>query len=378
FIGAFEIDNQRAQSALLATRMLLDSCISAPPAAVTYDEVSGNCQLSPGEAFPEDTYISATGAILEGNDDTGCQTLPVAGPPTGMEKFAGRSATLLVATGVPGVVLFRDSVLRMFGGIEQLPDCSVRLPDVPAAQVPAACYEGTLDQLHLPGWPAAGGSTPLAQIRVRNLALVEGLTTTAGPSPCKRLESRMHSLRSQCGGALNRNDPLPSAEVCVEAAKTSAAILGEAYLPNSDTTSDTARWLTATVVPETHPMVEALRRDISPEALQVDGLLGTTLFDDTDVVLDYTNESPGIRLRCFNPGSGACLALPMCSADTTTPDQPVSRCCQGLPRDLLVDLIRFDGLYSCCQALAEPVRQELNNHAVRDGLAPPCPESNDV
>ncbi len=378
FIGAFEIDNQREQSALLATRMLLDSCIAPPPAAVTYNDVDNACQLSPGKSFDEDTYLSATGRIDVGSDASGCDLLPSTDPGE-QRAYAGKSATLLVATGISGLVLFRDSVLRMFGGIEQLPLCSVRLPDVPVTESPPACYDGELERIELPGWPAAGGDTPLARIKIRSLALVEGLTTTAGPSPCKRLESRMHALREQCAGALRSSDPnpLPVEANCVDASSTSAAIFGEVSLPEGDPTPDTARWIRATVVPETHPMIEALRRDISPEALQLDGLLGTALFDDTDVVLDYTDESPGVRFRCLNP-SNACLAMPMCTSDSEDPSQPVPRCCQGLPRDLLIDLIRFDGVYSCCRALSEAVRQELNNHAVRDGLAPPCPESNDV
>ncbi len=376
FVGAFEIDNQREQSALLATRMLLDSCISPPPAAVTYNELNNTCQLSPGKQFAEDTYLSATGRIESGSDASGCDTLP-SSDDAEFAAFAGKSATLMVATGVPGLVVFRDSALRMFGGIEQLPLCSIRLPDVPVTQAPPACYDGELDRLEIPGWPAATG---LQRLKVRSVALVEGLTTTAGPSPCKRLESRMHGLREQCAGALRSSDPnpLPVEASCVGASATSAAVMGEVSLPEGDPTPDPARWITATVVPETHPMVEALRRDISPDALQLDGLIGTALFDDTDVVLDYTDESPGVRMRCLNPDSGKCLAMPMCSPDTEDPSQPVPRCCQGLPRDLIVDLIRFDGLYSCCAALSEPVRQELNNHAERDGLTPPCPQSNDV
>jgi hypothetical protein len=69
-------------------------------------------------------------------------------------------------------------------------------------------------------------------------------------------------------------------------------------------------------------MVMALRRDVNPEALQPDGLLGTALFHDSDVVLDYTDGTPGVRVSCSDPDDGTCMALPTCDSARTTVDPP--------------------------------------------------------
>jgi hypothetical protein len=61
-------------------------------------------------------------------------------------------------------------------------------------------------------------------------------------------------------------------------------------------------------------MVTAMRRDTNPEALQPDGLIGTALFSDSEVVLDYTDGTPGVRVSCYEPGDGTCVALPQCDA----------------------------------------------------------------
>jgi hypothetical protein len=92
------------------------------------------------------------------------------------------------------------------------------------------------------------------------------------------------------------------------------------------------------VIPADHPMVMALRRDVNPEALQPDGLLGTAMFHDSDVVLDYTDGTPGVRLSCADPDDGTCMALPTCDSARTSADPPAA-CCFGLPEDLLISLI---------------------------------------
>ena len=58
----------------------------------------------------------------------------------------GASATLLIATGVPGLVLFDDSLAALVGPLSSLPDCAGTI-----AETDRACREGSSGELRLPG-----------------------------------------------------------------------------------------------------------------------------------------------------------------------------------------------------------------------------------
>jgi hypothetical protein len=100
------------------------------------------------------------------------------------------------------------------------------------------------------------------------------------------------------------------------------------------------------VLPADHPLALAVRRDVAPDALEPDGLLGTALLPGTETVLDYTDPNPALRVTCLQPHEGRCQVLPDCREDQTV------ACCHGLPRTLLDELIRTLDDDTCCGALS--------------------------
>lgn len=368
-------DRQRVASALQPSRMVLDACLAAPPAMAEWVPDEDRCRLSPGPGSREGFYRSATGASgIAAADSTSCTVVPVALDESGTNR--GYEASLVVATGVPGLILFEDSARRLFSDLA-LPKCSSGGGVIGSNDLTApACIDGKVGVLDLPGWPPIGSDTdPVLQIRVRSVALVPGLAETAGTSACQRLERRQKALKAQCDSAARGRGPrLAGNSVCADAARTTAVILGEAFVGESrggKPGPNPARWITTLVIPADHPMVTALRRDVNPEALQPDGLVGSVLFHDSDVVLDYTDGTPGIRVSCADPDDGTCMALPTCDSARTSVDTPTA-CCFGLPEDLLISLIG-DGAYACCAALSPSTIAELNLDAVARGREPPCP-----
>ena len=213
---------------------------------------------------------------------------------------------------------------------------------------------------------------------MRSVALVPGLASSSGPSACQRLELRQKALKAQCDSAAAGNSPrLRSDNNCADAALETAAVLGEAFVIDTDGGGpgpNPERWITTVIVPADHPMVTAMRRDTNPEALQPDGLIGTALFSDSEVVLDYTDGTPGVRISCYEPGEGTCVALPQCTASDDTTPVTTTACCFGLPEDLLISLINDNGEYACCAALSPATTAELNLQAASEGREPPCSE----
>ncbi|MDC0720240.1 hypothetical protein [Nannocystis bainbridge] len=370
-------DRNRPESALQSTRMVLDACLGTPPAAVVYNAGSNSCELASGPGKPG-SYRSPTG-VARADLRSGCDLQDVAASSGDIDH--GHDASVLIATGLPGLVLFEDSAQRMFGGLD-LPPCvgdgglsSGSKRDTPA------CIMGRTGLLRAPGWPPAGtAEQPLLELRVRSLALVPGLTQTTGQTACQRLEVRLRALRSQCNIAAREKVPRSAANGCRAATDrltpssagfTSAAVVGQAFVA-SDSRVDPSRWIPTVIVPADHPLVSAVRRDTSPEALQLDGLVGTALLSGTDVVLDYTDPTPSVRVACNDPDDGSCLALPAC-VPREDPRAVVPACCYGLPEDLLVSLIRDHSAYGCCEALSPATIDELNNAEAIAGRELPCP-----
>ncbi|MCB9566415.1 MAG: hypothetical protein H6710_04240 [Myxococcales bacterium] len=370
FIG-FEIDNDRIQSLVQPTQMVLDACLGPPPGGVLYDPTSRRCDVGvgPGSAV---TYRTPTGRPADPSCKRAAFDVKAADQP-----YGGRSASLVVATGIPDMVLFEDSARRFFGELEALPAC---VPDEGTlgglgaiGEEVAACLDGIDGELHAAGWPSAGSaSDPLIRLRVRSVGLVPGLTEAAGIDACQRLESRVAALAAQCDGVGRELLPYPvSGSNCASSAHESALLLGEALIRDPAVGPSPSGWIRALVVPAEHPMAMAVRRDVVPEGLQPDGLLGTALLRSTDVILDYTDENAGIRVACTEPGDGACLALPACARAS---GGVAPSCCYGLPERLLTEMVYDLGLYGCCPALAEDARYELNCQARAEGREEPCPE----
>jgi hypothetical protein len=336
-IKAFDLDPDRNVLALESTRMVMDACIAAPPCTITYAP-----DLEGGEPGGPECYEGA-------GHTCSCTTGPDTAEPCVDPVDGGKAASMVVATGVPGMVLFEDSVRRLFGDLDDpgaIPPCDSTQPET------AACWETRDAALRLAGWPPTADSGGLTRLRIRSLALVPGLVASKGPGPCERLRDRTIALEMQCErfvAAVKHEGNVPDTDAPYAAtdpsSNTSMAVLGEAFLaPEAGPMVE--RWIPTIVLPTTHPLVLALRRDVTPEALQPDGLIGTVLLEGTKVVLDYTDPNPGLRLRCLDPTDGGCLSAPDCSEDRQ------AACCFGMPLPLLLEFIQEGADDLCCAALS--------------------------
>ncbi|MCR9161239.1 MAG: hypothetical protein ACE37F_12745 [Nannocystaceae bacterium] len=348
-LGGFDIQGN-PDLALEASRMVLDACVAMPPCGVSY-ALTDNNPFAPGTCFASrgDALDATEGACVPADD-------PDAG---------GKQASLVVATGVPGLVLFDDSARRMFGPLENLPDCGAIEADTPA------CVLGLDGSLSISGWPPApsGDDPPLLRLAVRSVGLLPGLTRTRGPGPCVRAQQRASALLNQCEAFVadfeaRGNVEDTSTPHAAEDSDAGLAVLGETRFDPGQREPEPDRWLDTTVLPETHPMVLALRRDVAPEALQPDGLLGASVFEDSVTVLDYTDPNPGVRLQCLDPRSGDCLSAPNCSADGQ------GACCHGLPLSLLFEIIVQARDDTCCGALSAEELREIQEDGFCRGEAP--------
>jgi len=367
FLG-LQYDQDRVQSLVQPTHMVVDACLAPSPGTVTFDTESRACRVAQGPDLASSEYISPTGRL----GAPLCRSSPIS-LSDAQQSRGGRSASLVIATGIPGLVLFEDSARRFFGPLEDLPECPKEGSIGSFGIDTPACLDGQESLLYAPGWPVAGSpSQPLTKLRVRSLALVPGLTETSGITPCQRLERRIAGLKAQCDEVLRGQVPYANESVCADAANTSALLLGEVELRDADLGANPGRWLPAYIVPAEHSMASTIRRDVVPEALQPDGLVGTALLRNTDTILDYTDETPGVRVACNNPGAGTCLAMPTCaesSGDVT------ASCCHGLPENLIAEMIGDLGHYSCCAALSASARQELNCRSKAESREEPCPDN---
>jgi hypothetical protein len=328
-LSRFNLDPNYQELLFDRTRALVDACVAPPPCALHWSSGQSKCRLHGGGMNPESECSDALGG----------------------------GATLLVATGVPGLVLFEDSATLLFGPLEELPTCDAGgfSADVPA------CREGITGRLVLPGWPPL---EQLERVRVRSLGLVEGLTQPTGANPCRRLRARLEGLRRQCNGFVAEGRPVRPDPGTGESIGTSALVIGEVVWGDQQLTAEPSTWIEALIVPATAPPVIALRREVVPEGAQPDGLIGGALLRNSETVLDFTEsvEHPGVRVRCLDPGAN-CLGVPACTADVGTvefeeADAGRTSCCFGLPTNAIAEVV-FAGQGkqaprvedACCSAL---------------------------
>ena len=347
--GGGSLEGNR-EVALQATRMVMDACVGVPPCGIEY------------ETDPADPFAAGTCSETIGPD------VPMACARANEPVHGGRQASLVVATGVPGLVLFEDSARRMFGTLEDLPLCSA------IEMSTAACRRTDAPDgaLYLPGWPPAGEDAPLFRLGVRSVALVPGLRSARGEGPCTRTQARIDALERQCRRFVddfiatgNIEDTTPPYPSDTPSSRTSLAVLGEARFDNGQLMPNPGRWVETLVLPATHPVVLSLRRDVAPEAVQPDGLMGAAMFRDTETVFDYTDPNPGIRIQCLDPRSGDCLVAPDCE-ETAQP-----ACCFGLPLDLMVEYIVLGDDDTCCGALSGQELMEIKGQGFCLGTSPP-------
>jgi hypothetical protein len=323
------------------TRALVDACVAPPPCALDWINDGTSCRLRSG-----------------GTSSAACS------------DSLGGGATFLVATGVPGIVLFEDSATHLLGPLDELPTCFAE----PLGLDIPACREADVGRLVMPGWAPL---EQLMRVRVRSLGLVEGLTQPTGNNPCERLRSRLKGLQRQCQGFLVEGRPVRPEPHTGETMGTSALVIGEVVLGDDQAAPDPTMWLEALIVPATAAPVIAVRREVVPEGAQPDGMIGAALLRNTETVLDFTEavEDPGVRVRCLDPGAG-CLAVPACTADVGTvefesADAGRTSCCFGLPSDLIAEVVlggkdkeapRVED--ACCSALPRAAISEFQTPAL--------------
>ncbi len=313
-----------------ASRMVMDACLAPPPCDAAISEETGRCVNSPGgdrsteECTPADATIGG-----------------------------GQNASLVVATAVPGLVLFSDSAERMFGEIAGLPSCAtLNATDVNTL----ACLEPAVGRLALPGWAALEG---LSVIKVRALSIVPGTPQVSNLTPCERHERRVLGLAAQCEGFRRHLRPWRPSVPDGASIYSGMLTVGEVgWAEGQDRPDPGARWIRTLIVPSFSPLAVAVRRDTGPNAIDPDGMVGSAILADVELVLDYTEEdvAPGLRATCISPESGQCRSLVECRGDANA--EGSDSCCHGLPSDVLVSVLsrpvsggaRVDD--RCCAALS--------------------------
>lgn len=341
-----------------STRLLMDACVAPPPCTVVYQAAADDpsvqtCKLRPGPA----SDVACTSAVA-----------PIGG---------GLSASLVVATGLPGLVLFEDSATRMFGSLDELPSCAEL--DVMAQGEARACQVSMEGALHAPGW------APLQNqrvIRVRAVSLVTGNPESTGVSPCDRLRNRLNGLQDQCEAFDERSQPFKPDHAGQANSGYGVFITGEAHLDTGEVAPQTERWVRTIVIPPEAAMATAVRRDVGSAAVEVDGMIGSPLLSGTDLVIDYTEEveRPGLRVACLEPGAPDCQAIPSCRPQVagTRDSVGTASCCYGLPQNLLASTVlggvdkptpRLED--ACCAALRPDSLVSLQADGLCPGVDPP-------
>jgi hypothetical protein len=343
-----------------ASRMMLDACIGPPPCAPLWEQQSSNgnktCGLRPGHSETvEDSKRNCT-------------------PPTDSVN-GGLGASFVVATGVPGVVLFEDSARRMFGAFEELPSCN-------SATAPAAgqraCLVDEPVELFVPGYPP---QRDLRQLRVRSLAFVAGETQPSASAPCERLERRLEASELSCRGLDALARPHAPDVGGTIAPDDHALVLGENYWSVGQREADPDRWLATTVLSASSTVTMNIRREVGTDAAEPDGLIGSALLSNTDVVLDYTenadDEKPGVRVACLKTGDPACLSFPACSSsDSKLGESAPGRtaCCWGMPDALVRDVLTREdhNAEACCQTLSAGALADVQGQGSCLDVPPPA------
>ena len=338
-----------------ATRMVVDSCVAPPPCAPLWeiqdDAGRRSCELRPGRIT---NPANAGRRCVDADDPTG----------------GGRSASLLVATGVSGLVLFSDSAEEMFGDLDSIPPCTA-IEDAETL----ACALSEPGELWVPGYRREQG---LRRLRVRALALVEGAEQPSTRSPCTRLAHRLAAAELQCRGLDDLERPHAPDTASDLRRDEHAFVMGEAYLRAGQTTPDPDAWILTSVVPATSTIAMNLRRETGTDAIELDGILGSALLEDTDVILDYTESEDrlGVRVACSARNDPTCMSFPACTSSDPRKGENApgrSSCCWGMPTPLVADVLMREGndADACCETLSSFALTEVQELGACADTPPP-------
>lgn len=329
-----QLGNLETQKIMPPSRLQLDLCI-APPSCELWMQ-QGRCEL-----------------VQSLEEPTPCQD---------WRASEASGASLILATSVPGIVMFSDSAARIFPKLDTFPYCD--RPTDTSNPLPYCLEREAKGSVHVPGWAPM---TDLQTLRVSSLAVLSGEKSQFSAHPCERWQRRMQGLRTQCvafGRDSRSSYPAletgqdPQLAVSLERPLFQAGALAKSA-PERDRQEG---WLRVTILPASAPIVSNLRRSSGTIAAQADGLLGLSVFDETRVVLDFTEreQSPGIRVQCLEPQDGRCRSMPECFPDVDTGD---ASCCHGLNPLQLRRAVQNTPVnlrpHPCCDALSESVKEDL-------------------
>lgn len=331
-----QLGNLETQKIMPPSRLQLDVCMAPPPCVLKKERGQG-CVLQAGVADP-----------------SACPS---------WEGSPASGASLILATSVPGIVLFSDSASRIIPDYASLVDCA-RVPEASGLSS-LYCRDSERDgELHVPGWKPLTG---LATLKVASLAVLSGEKSQFSDHPCERWQRRIRGLAAQCS-AFDRDSTKSYPELETSQEPLLSLSLGHSLLQAgalgtpSSAQERTEGWLPVTIVPSSAPIVTNLRRSSGTIAAQADGLLGVAALSQTLTYMDFTEreQSPGLRVQCLEPQEHLCRSLPACSADADAGD---ASCCHGLPQSQLADAIVATPLperpHPCCAALSQSKREEL-------------------
>jgi hypothetical protein len=238
-------------------------------------QLGDQCHAVIGDAFAGGgtLLVGGTEVVFGGWRPVIGACLDEEGAPTDVER--GTDALMLLSTGL-GISVLATSAYERY----------VRdNPDAPALD---SLPEGVL---HLPS-----GAAPVRLGRIGTAALVgslgNGSEDQADRGPCRELYlNRVMSARlCEPGGDLEDSCPCPDgSDFC----STAAAV-------------DLKRSIDVAILDDDHPVLQALRDELRPEAPELDGLLGTAALASLRLELDYLNDR--MLMRC--QVGGECTTLP--------------------------------------------------------------------
>ncbi len=202
---------------------------------------------------------------------------------------SGTDALLLLATGLGPSVLTESAYTRYRLGTER----DEAVPDAtPYELLPVGI-------LQLPSGP-----TEARLASVPRLSLVGRVNPGRGPCD-ERRASRIMRARGSC----RRADPIaaPDLDPTLDFGPECPCLDGDLECKAGASVSlDPEQPLAVAILPDEHPVIQALRAELRPEQSEIDGLLGLTALRGTQFTVDYPHQR--MLFRCADAPT-TCLAV---------------------------------------------------------------------
>jgi hypothetical protein len=221
--------------------------------------------------------------------------------PTSEDAASGADLLLLLATGMGPSVISESAYARYFQALDAVCSADPNPCDGTVLSVPLEYDLLPLVCAYLPSGPTvARGAT------IQRFAIAGDAEDVRGPCEERR------AARLMAAGGCNDDIDCPCEDENKLRCRTAAVVELDPDIP-----------IEVAVLPDSHPMLQALREELRPEQAEVDGLLGLDAFWDVQVDIDY----PGQRIlyRCSDQ---QCVAYTEVfdenggNADDRCPDPP--------------------------------------------------------